>query len=135
MDDEFEYDEYEYDCSAEELQAMLTAAGGGVSGSVEGQNWNWNSPTSNPCCQLDTHLQLPSDNGESHAANTQKHPVQEPDPEPVSESGNVGHRVAIDFDLINATCSQVLENCETFNDLSLLDASASTAAGVERPFT
>ncbi|KAH8350264.1 hypothetical protein KR067_010808, partial [Drosophila pandora] len=134
MDDEFEYDEYEYDCSVEELQAMLTAGGGG-SGSIEGQNWNWNSPTRNPCCQLDTHLQLQPDNGESHPVNTQKQPEQEPDPEPgsESESGSVGHRVAIDFDLINATCSQVLENCETFNDLSLLDAAA--AAGAERPFT
>ncbi|KAH8321278.1 hypothetical protein KR074_000204, partial [Drosophila pseudoananassae] len=135
MDDEFEYDEYEYDCSVEELQAMLTAGGGGSSGSVVGQNWNWNSPTNNPCCQLDTHLQLPSDKGESHAVNTQQHTEQEPEPEPEpgTELGHVGHRVAIDFDLINATCSQVLENCETFNDLSLLDAA--TAAGVERPFT
>ncbi|XP_030386887.1 AF4/FMR2 family member 4 [Scaptodrosophila lebanonensis] len=31
------------------------------------------------------------------------------------------HEIAIDFDLINVTSSQVLENCETFNDLSLLD--------------
>ncbi|KAH8393266.1 hypothetical protein KR215_001536, partial [Drosophila sulfurigaster] len=31
------------------------------------------------------------------------------------------HRLAIDFDLINATSSQVLQNCATFNDLSLLE--------------
>lgn len=33
------------------------------------------------------------------------------------------HRLAIDFDLINATRSQVLQNCSaTFNGLSLLDS-------------
>ncbi|KAH8413763.1 hypothetical protein KR222_007827, partial [Zaprionus bogoriensis] len=32
------------------------------------------------------------------------------------------HRLAIDFDLINATSCQVLQNCATFNGLSLLDA-------------
>lgn len=39
-------------------------------------------------------------------------------------------RLAIDFDLINATSSQVLENCSTFNDLSLLDAEQQA-----KPFT
>lgn len=39
--------------------------------------------------------------------------------EPESKSE---HRLAIDFDLINATGMQVLQNCATFNGLSLLDA-------------
>ncbi|XP_050744216.1 uncharacterized protein LOC108022552 [Drosophila biarmipes] len=99
MDDEYED---EFDCSAEELQAVLTGGGGA------------RVP---PCCQLEasSHLPLKGDSPDAHAA------------PPGVES--LGHRLAIDFDLINATCSQVLENCETFNDLSLLDA------GAERPFT
>ncbi|XP_017070439.2 probable serine/threonine-protein kinase DDB_G0267686 [Drosophila eugracilis] len=101
MDDEYD----EYDCSAEELQAVLTGPR------------DQERPRL-PCCQLDSNNHPPH-KGDSPAAHT------------LPESESLGHRVAIDFDLINATCSQVLENCETFNDLSLLDA----AAGAERPFT
>lgn len=43
------------------------------------------------------------------------------------------HCLAIDFDLINATGMQVLQNCATFNGLSLLDA-AGEQQQVE-PFT
>nr|XP_044249175.1 myosin-G heavy chain isoform X2 [Drosophila takahashii] len=103
MDDEYD----EFDCSAEELQAVLTGGGGGV------------VPVP-PCCQLDASSHLPP-KGDSPA---------------LTNVESLGHRLAIDFDLINATCSQVLENCETFNDLSLLDAGGSAGSGVEqRPFT
>lgn len=97
MDDEYEF---EFDCTAEELQAALT----GRDGDRELE----------PCCQL-------PHNGASP---------------PHTQPESVGPRLAIDFDLINATCSQVLQNCETFNELSLLDATAAAAAaGVERPYT
>lgn len=43
------------------------------------------------------------------------------------------HRLAIDFDLINATRSQVLQNCSaTFNGLSLLDSAGEQQV---EPFT
>ncbi|XP_033151696.1 secreted protein PRY1 [Drosophila mauritiana] len=101
MDDEYD----EFDCGAEELQAAMTAA-------------RQQDVPRMPCCPLGagSHLAHKADSPAAHTP-------------PQSES--LGHRVAIDFDLINATCSQVLQNCETFNDLSLLDA----AAGAERPFT
>ncbi|XP_016928961.2 uncharacterized transmembrane protein DDB_G0289901 [Drosophila suzukii] len=108
MDDEYED---EFDCSAEELQAVLTGGGHGGGGAGGG------GVPIPPCCQLEASSHLPH-KGDSPDAHTALPDVE-----------SLGHRLAIDFDLINATCSQVLENCETFNDLSLLDA------GVERPFT
>ncbi|XP_017024814.1 autotransporter adhesin BpaC [Drosophila kikkawai] len=105
MDDEYEF---EFDCTAEELQAVLT----GRDRELE------------PCCQP-----LGARPG-SHL----RHNGASPDPDTShTQPESVGHRLAIDFDLINATCSQVLQNCETFNELSLLDAAA--AAGAERPYT
>nr|XP_016928960.1 putative lysozyme-like protein isoform X1 [Drosophila suzukii]XP_016928961.1 putative lysozyme-like protein isoform X1 [Drosophila suzukii]XP_016928962.1 putative lysozyme-like protein isoform X1 [Drosophila suzukii] len=108
MDDEYED---EFDCSAEELQAVLTGGGHGGGGAGGG------GVPIPPCCQLEASSHLPHkrDSPDAHTA--------------LPDVESLGHRLAIDFDLINATCSQVLENCETFNDLSLLDA------GVERPFT
>lgn len=101
MDDEYD----EFDCGAEELQAAMTAA-------------RHQDVPRMPCCPL---------GASSHLA----HKVDSPAVHMPPQSESLGHRVAIDFDLINATCSQVLQNCETFNDLSLLDS----AAGAERPFT
>jgi len=108
MDDEYED---EFDCSAEELQAVLTGGGHGGGGAGGG------GVPIPPCCQQEASSHLPhkEDSPDAHTA--------------LPDVESLGHRLAIDFDLINATCSQVLENCETFNDLSLLDA------GVERPFT
>ncbi|EDV57045.2 protein lingerer [Drosophila erecta] len=103
MDDEYD----EFDCVAEELQAAMAAP-------------RHQEVSRMPCCPLGASSHLP------HKADS---PAAHSPPE--SESESLGHRVAIDFDLINTTCSQVLQNCETFNDLSLLDA----AAGAERPFT
>ncbi|XP_034120568.1 uncharacterized protein LOC117578883 [Drosophila guanche] len=114
MDDE--YDDYDY--SVEELQMLLTR-----------EHQLGQGPEQTLCyavdCQQNCHL--PQDEAQEPPAAGQGN--VEPEPEYVGVSGP--HRVAIDFDLINATCSQVLQNCETFNDLSLLDA-----AGTEqRPFT
>ncbi|XP_017124759.2 LOW QUALITY PROTEIN: putative uncharacterized protein DDB_G0277255 [Drosophila elegans] len=105
MDDEYD----EFDCSAEELQAVMTGA---REGDVP--------PIRIPCCPLDPNYD------EVHKGDPDS---RSPDSHTPPES--LGHRLAIDFDLINATCSQVLQNCETFNELSLLDA----ATGSERPFT
>ncbi|XP_043642695.1 protein lingerer [Drosophila teissieri] len=104
MDDEYD----EFDCGAEELQAAMTAA-------------RHQDVPRMPCCPLGASSHLPHKEDSQPAAHTPP------------ESESLGHRVAIDFDLINATCSQVLQNCETFNDLSLLDAAA--GSGAERPFT
>ncbi|XP_034653868.1 beclin-1-like protein B [Drosophila subobscura] len=116
MDDE--YDDYDY--SVEELQMLLTR-----------EHQLRQGPEQTLCyavdCQQNCHL--PQDEAQEPPAAGQGDAEPEPEPEFVGVSGH--HRVAIDFDLINATCSQVLQNCETFNDLSLLDA-----AGTEqRPFT
>ncbi|XP_022222744.2 homeobox protein prospero isoform X2 [Drosophila obscura] len=128
MDDE--YDDYDY--SAEELQMLLTR-----------EHQLRQQPEQTLCyavdCQQNCHLPQVEVQGppavagqrEGDCAATGSQSPLEPEPEPefVGVSGH--HRVAIDFDLINATCSQVLQNCETFNDLSLLDA----GTGTERPFT
>ncbi|KAH8234181.1 hypothetical protein KR038_002832, partial [Drosophila bunnanda] len=99
MDDEYEF---EFDCTAEELQAVLAGRDRELEACCPGSHLPHNGASPDP----DT----------SHTA-----------------TESVGHRLAIDFDLINATCSQVLQNCETFNELSLLDPAA--AAGAERSYT
>ncbi|KAH8372287.1 hypothetical protein KR093_010943 [Drosophila rubida] len=58
-----------------------------------------------------------TDSEHEHENETEADAETEPNTATKSE-----HRLAIDFDLINATSSQVLQNCATFNDLSLLDA-------------
>ncbi|XP_043071537.1 serine-rich adhesin for platelets [Drosophila grimshawi] len=97
-----EYDEYDYGYSYDEQMLLLTSA-------------HPADQSNQPEDSQHEQEELPL----CYAVDCQQNCIKVNAARRESESE---HRLAIDVDLVNATSSQVLENCVTFNDLSLLDA-------------
>lgn len=102
-----EYDEYDYGYSYEEQMLLLANAHHQAEQQQQQQQLKlcYAVDCHENCCSKVEQEQKDGDDGEAEECKSSSE-----------------HRLAIDFDLINATSSQVLENCSTFNDLSLLDA-------------
>ncbi|KAH8299392.1 hypothetical protein KR044_000993 [Drosophila immigrans] len=127
-----EYDEYDYHGYGYEQQASLLTSAHHAGPNQpamtqpdqhqlqQQQQQQLQAADLNLCYAVDCQQNcIRSDDGEPKEGTFQTDSEYESEPSTATKSE---HRLAIDFDLINATSSQVLQNCATFNDLSLLDA-------------
>jgi len=125
-----EYDEYEYSYNGygyeqeqEEASLLTTAHHAGHNQAAMTQPTGQQATDLNLCYALDCNSKSDDDNDDDNDDDDKVDDEGQPKQatlQTVSASKSE-HRLAIDFDLINATSSQVLQNCRTFNDLSLLD--------------
>jgi len=117
-----EYDEYNDDYndgySYEQQAASLLTSAHHHAGPNQGA-MTQQATDLNLCYAVDCHQNCStSDDGHLKEATLQ---TVSPSASASTTASKSEHRLDIDFDLINATSSQVLQNCATFNELSLLD--------------